>query len=91
MKKFLVGLLTLVIVGGIGIFAFRAPLTEMLTERMTANMFVVEDLDQFDPGVAVGRPLPLLLASHNGTRVTNLNPFMGQQGAVLYAVRSVDW
>ena len=91
MKKFLVGLLAVVIVGGIGVVAFRAPLVEMLTERMTADMFVGDDSDQYDPGLPIGAPLPPLLASHHGTQVTNLASFMGQRGIALYAMRSVDW
>ena len=91
MKKFLVGLLVVVIVGGAGIFVFRGPLIEILTERLTADMFVAVDSDSYDPGLPVGAPLPALRALHNGEEVVDLTPFSGRNGTVLYAVRSVDW
>ena len=91
MKKFLVGLLVVVIVGGAGIFVFRGPLIDALTELATADMFVAADSDSYDPGLPVGARLPALLALHEGDQVVNLTSFAGSKGIVLYAVRSVDW
>lgn len=91
MKKFLMGLLAVVLVGGVGIYLFRAPLMDMLFERITADMFVESDIDPYDPGVALGERLPSLLALHQGAEVTDLASFMGENGLVLYAIRSVDW
>lgn len=91
MKKFLIGLLAVVAVGGVGIYLFRAPLMDMVVEQLTADMFVAADTDPYDPGVALGERLPSLLALHQGAEVTDLAAFVGENGVVLYAIRSVDW
>jgi uncharacterized protein YxeA len=58
MKKVLAIALGVVVVAAGGVYVFRAPLMDAMFERMTANMFVAGDTDAFDPGVAVGEPLP---------------------------------
>lgn len=91
MKKFLIGLLTVIVVTGAGMFLFREPLKDMAFERIAADVFVAEDTDAYDPGTAVGTQLPPLLALHDGRQVTDVSPFMGSKGVALFAVRSVDW
>lgn len=91
MKTFLIGLLAVIVIAGAAIALFREPLKDMAYERIAADVFVAEDTDNYDPGVAVGAPLPPLLALHGGDRVTDVRGFMGTKGVALFAVRSVDW
>ena len=91
MKKFLIRSLGVIVVLAVGLYVFRAPLTDLVMEQIVADMFVAADTDQFDPGVPLGRPLPAIRASHRGTELTDLSSFVGPSGIVLYAIRSVDW
>jgi hypothetical protein len=73
------------------LYLFREPLGAALADQLTADMFVAEDLDGFDPGPAVGSVFPAIRASHGGTVVTGIDAFMGQRGLLFFANRSVDW
>ena len=77
-----------VVIGG---YAFRTPLMAAIVDKATANMFVTIDNDPFDPGAAIGQPLPALHARFQGREITDLKEFMGQKGLVLFLNRSVDW
>lgn len=91
MKKFLIGtVVVVVIVGALG-FLFREPLFQAVADRLTADMFVDADTDAFDPGPPLGAPLPVIAARHDGRVVQDLGEFMGEQGLVLFAVRSIEW
>ncbi len=91
MKRILLGIAALVVVAGIGIYAFRAPLMEAVADRMTAHMFVARDTDAYDPGVALGQSFPPLHARYQDREVTDIGEFMGARGVVIYVNRSVDW
>jgi len=91
MKKFLIGFVGVLLVGGAAIYLFRAPLMEAAMNRATADMFVAADTDAYDPGVAIGTPLPALRASIDGREVTGVDEFMGPRGMILAVNRSVDW
>lgn len=91
MKKVLIGVAAFVMVAGVGIYAFRAPLLEAATDRMTANMFVARDTDAYDPGVAVGQPFPAIRARYQDRELTDVGEFTGSRGTVVYVNRSVDW
>ncbi len=91
MKTFLIGLLAVIVIAGAGIAVFREPLKDMAYERIAADVFVAEDTDSYDPGVAVGALLPPLRALHDGDQVTDVRAFMGTKGVALFAIRSVDW
>ena len=84
----------LVVVAAAG-YGFRQPLQEALVDRVTANMFVEQDADAFDPGIAVGQLFPTLNArltnGANGRQVTDIGEFMGSRGVLVFVNRSVDW
>jgi len=91
MKKWLIGIVGSIAVVVLAGWIFREPLMAAVVDRMTANMFVAEDADSYDPGIAVGERLPAVRALHDGTEVVDLNRFAGPKGMVLFVNRSVDW
>ena len=56
-----------------------------------ADMFVAEVTDDFNPGLAVGDEFPPIRALYNGEEITSIDDFIGENGAIFIAVRSVDW
>lgn len=72
-------------------YLFREPLKEMAFARLTQNMFVAGDNDDFDPGPAVGSHFPGLQASYQGRTVTLIEEFAGANGTAFIASRSYDW
>ena len=90
MSKLMISLLVLVTIG-IGIYLFRGPLFQVVSERLTSDMFVVADKDSFDPGLDVGETFPGIKARHEGRTVTDISEFLGPNGLVFFANRSVDW
>ena len=90
MKKRYVALGVVAVVAG-GIYAAREPLQNLVVERVTADMFVAQDTDAYDPGVAVGQPMPALRALFDGREVVDLAQFAGSKGLVIFVNRSVDW
>lgn len=91
MKRVLLGVLGVIAALGVVGYLFREPLKQAMFERLTADMFVEADTDAFDPGVPVGAHLPQIAARYDGRTMTGVSEFMGANGLVLYAVRSVDW
>ena len=90
MKKRYIAL-GLVAATAVGIYAFREPLLAAGIDRMTATMYVPSDTDAYDPGVAVGQPMPAIHALLDGRELTSIGELMGAKGAVIYVNRSVDW
>tara|TARA_R110002110_G_scaffold415561_1_gene650770 strand:+ start:72741 stop:73388 length:648 start_codon:yes stop_codon:yes gene_type:complete len=91
MKKIL-GMITLVLVAGaVLLYLFREPLKEMAYARLTQDMFVPADTDDFDPGPAIGSRFPGVRALYNGREIALLQPFAGRNGTALVASRSLDW
>ncbi len=84
--------LALAVTGG---FVFKTPLQAAVAERVTADMFVEQDADAFDPGVAVGQAFPALSARLSdragGRQIASIAEFMGTRGVVVFVNRSVDW
>jgi hypothetical protein len=91
MKRIVIGTAALLVVAGVAIYAFRAPLIEAVADRMTAHMFVARDTDAYDPGVALGQAFPPIHARYQNREVTDIGEFMGTRGVVVYVNRSVDW
>jgi len=60
-------------------------------DKVTENMFVPADIDNFDPGPAVGSHFPGVHASYQGQVVRQLTDFAGPRGTVLVASRSLSW
>lgn len=91
MKNVLLGTLAVLVTVGVAGYLFRQPLTQALADSLTADMFVEADTDAFDPGLPVGAALPEIAARYHGRTVNDLTEFMGGNGLVLFANRSVDW
>lgn len=91
MKKVLIGTLVVVVTLGVVGYLFREPLKQTIFDQLTADMFVDADTDTFDPGPPLGAPLPEIAARYEGRTVRDLAEFVGENGVVLFAVRSVDW
>ncbi len=83
-------LLLLILALALG-YVFREPLKELAISRITQDMFVSGDTDDFDPGPAVGSRFPGLQATYEGRSVTLIDEFAGPNGTVFIASRSVDW
>ena len=54
-------------------------------------MFITEDTDEFDPGLAIGTPLPAIAVQGPTQTWQSLEAFSGPKGLVIVAVRSVEW
>jgi peroxiredoxin len=76
---------------GILVYLLRDPLKQAAYDRLTADMFVPADEDDFDPGPAIGSDFPGVRAIHEGREITLLGEFAGPNGTVLVASRSLDW
>lgn len=75
-----------------GIQIWQAPL--MAQQRRGPNldeMFIAEDADGFDPGVAIGTQFPSIRALFQGEEISAIDQFMGENGAIFIANRSADW
>ena len=71
-----------------GLLAFSG---SVLAQPNLDNMFLDEDTDNFDPGLSIGDSFPAIRAIYDGREITNPEPFMGERGLALFAVRSADW
>lgn len=74
-----------------GIYVFREEVTNLIAAQMTRNMFLDEDLDDYDPGIALTDPFPLIKVSLNGKTYDDLSSFHGVRGLVVLFSRSVVW
>ncbi len=91
MKRTLGIVLGLLLVVGALLFLCRDPLRQLLYDRLTRDMFVNEDRDDFDPGPVTGSSFPGLRARYQKREVSLLQPFAGPRGVAFIALRSVDW
>ena len=91
MKRIAMLLFGAVALAGAAAYTFREPLQNAVADRITAGMFVANDDDAYDPGVAAGQALPPIRARYNGREITDVSEFMGSKGMVLFVNRSVDW
>jgi len=74
-----------------GLYSLRAPLRDLVVERLTADMFVSAEQPQRALGPAIGSHFPGLRALHDGREITLLDSFAGLRGTVLVASRSLVW
>ncbi|MEM6579700.1 MAG: redoxin domain-containing protein [Pseudomonadota bacterium] len=72
-------------------YIYREQLTSQAMAKLTEDMFVMEDKDEFDPGPALGSQFPGLRAVHRGSQITLLDEFAGVNGTLVIASRSIDW
>ena len=91
MKKFLVIAVGILVVVIVGVYVFREPLFHALEGPITANMFVTDDSDDFDPGLPIGARFPGIRALYQGQEISTIDRFIADKGAIFIANRSVDW
>ena len=72
-------------------YLYRESLKEAAVAKLTEDMFVAEDADNFDPGPALGSRFPGLRATYQGRNITLVEEFAGDNGTVFIASRSLDW
>jgi peroxiredoxin len=91
MKRILLILLPTLLVVAAAIYVWREPLKQAAYARLTQDMFVAQDTDDFDPGPALGSRFPGLRARYQGREITLIEEFAGVNGTVVVASRSLDW
>ena len=91
MKKLFIVVAIVLVLALALIYLFREPLKEAAYARVTADMFVEQDADSFDPGPALGSRFPGIQAIYQGQAIQLLEPFAGPRGTVFIASRSLDW
>ncbi len=77
--------------GVVGVLAVAAVGLFVFIQYSLSNMFLTEDTDGFDPGLAIGETFPSIRAVYEGREIGDIDAFMRDKGAVFIAVRSVDW
>lgn len=91
MKKFLVIVVTTLALAVVIGYLWREQLKEAAYARLTQDMFVAADTDDFDPGPLLGSRFPGLRARFQGRDITLIEEFAGVNGTVFMASRSLDW
>ena len=91
MKKALIIIIAIALSAGALIYLLREPLKEQALARLTQDMFVAGDHDNFDPGPALGSHFPGLRATYRGQQVSLVEKFAGNNGTAFIASRSLDW
>ena len=91
MRKILVTLACVLVVGGGGLYIFDDQVREIIYEIITTDMFVSSDDDSFSPGLAVGERFPAIKAIYQEREVDSVRQFVRDKGMVLIASRSADW
>jgi hypothetical protein len=91
MKKVLLILLAVVVTASAALYLFRDAVIATASELVTADMFVDATAATRELGVPVGERIPRILVVHAGETVTDVGRFLGPNGLVLFANRSVVW
>jgi len=91
MKKTLLSLAGLVLLLAGGIYLARAPLWDLAVDKITDNMFVASDSDNFDPGLRIGQSFPAVKAIYQGAEINAVDAFVKDKGMIFIANRSADW
>ena len=91
MYKILTGVAGFIVIVGSLVYLNRDELMTIAKEKITADMFVEADTDDFDPGIATGETFPAIRALYQGQQITSIQELAGDKGMVFIANRSVDW
>lgn len=91
MQRVLVVLAVILGLAASTVYLFRDDLKQAAYDKITEDMFVGADNDDFDPGPATGSDFPGVHARYQGEVVRLLTPFAGTRGTVLMASRSFSW
>ena len=89
-KSLTAAIAAMAVLGGTG-FAFGDTSSEVHSDQRTQDMFITEDQDDFSPGIEMGESFPAIKARHADGIVTGIETFMGPNGLVFFANRSIDW
>ena len=73
MKKLLIRTAAVLVIAVIGAYVFRGPLFHALEGPITANMFVPNDSDSFDPGLPLRVRFPTIRALYKGQEITEVD------------------
>lgn len=91
MKRFLTTTVSvLLVLGGLG-YVFKSQLFDVFADQITADMYVAEDADNFDPGLAIGDQMPPIRALFQGKEINALDQFVHDKGMIFMANRSASW
>ena len=79
--------------GGLALLAALAQAwsAQIMAQPNLDEMFIAEDTDGFDPGLAIGDQFPPIRALYEGEEISSIDAFMGENGAIFIANRSADW
>ncbi len=64
---------------------------QLMAQPNLDNMFIAEDTDGYDPGLAIGEQFPAIRALYQGEEISSIDGFMGENGAIFIANRSANW
>ncbi len=64
---------------------------QLMAQPNLDNMFIAEDTDGYDPGLAIGEQFPPIRALYQGEEISSIDGFMGENGAIFIANRSANW
>ena len=64
---------------------------QLMAQPSLDNMFIAEDTDGYDPGLAIGTQFPSIRALYQGEEISSIDGFMGEKGAIFIANRSANW
>jgi len=79
--------------GGMALMAALAQAwsPQLMAQPNLDEMFIAEDTDGFDPGLAIGDQFPPIRALYQDEEISSIDGFMGERGAIFIANRSADW
>lgn len=75
----------------IAFYLFRSEMKEAAYNKITENMFVPADNDDFDPGPQIGTMFPGVRATYQGRDINLIQEFAGPNGTAFIATRSAQW
>ena len=64
---------------------------QLMAQPNLDNMFIAEETDGYDPGLAIGEQFPPIRALYQGEEISSIDGFMGENGAIFIANRSANW
>ena len=73
------------------LYIFRENVEQATFDKLTENMFVPVDDDDFDPGPRIGTLFPGVRATYQGRELNLINEFAGPNGTLFVATRSAEW
>ena len=91
MKKTALIIGAIVLLMAVAGYFYRESLKDAAFAKLTQDMFLDGDTDDFDPGPALGSRFPGLRATYGGETITLIEEFAGSNGTVFVASRSLDW